>query len=127
MINLGHSKSWTAAYLDVDVDPESNPDLLADISDPDWLDKAFVCHDTTTYNGSPAATTTSCVTDDVLERVATCRIHDELPRAASAKAWERARRRAQQGLSYGAWQDLRPRARLEDRAELALLRGLALV
>ena len=41
-INLGSGKSWNARYLNIDVDPRWEPDLLADIGDTAWLDRAFV-------------------------------------------------------------------------------------
>ena len=41
-INLGSGKSWNERYLNIDVDPRWEPDLLADLGDTAWLDRAFV-------------------------------------------------------------------------------------
>ena len=42
-INLGSGKSWDAAYLNIDIDAKWRPDLLADLSDANWVGRYFSC------------------------------------------------------------------------------------
>jgi SAM-dependent methyltransferase len=42
-INLGSGKSWDPAYFNIDVDAKWRPDLLADLSEPSWIGRAFSC------------------------------------------------------------------------------------
>ena len=124
MINLGSGKSWTPAYLNIDVDPKWDPDLLADISDPQWLDKAFVCPRFGVQRLSRGGFDV-IVTNDVLEHI------PDLPAFMTSclallgeggrMLVERAARPVVRGLAGP-----HPRARLQ-RAQLALLHGLALV
>ena len=103
MINLGSGKSWTPAYLNIDVDPKWDPDLLADISDPQWLDKAFVCPRFGVQRLSRGGFDV-IVTNDVLEHI------PDLPAfmtSCLALLGEGGRMLVSvpHDLSYGAWQD----------------------
>lgn len=102
-INLGSGKSWSPKYLNIDIDPKWQPDLLADITDQEWLSRPFMSARFGLQRLSPE-NFEAIVTADVLEHII------DLPKfmtscLALLKYGGKMIINVPYDLSYGAWQD----------------------